>query len=191
MWSIAEIAVRDGVSKPTVSVRVKRFVEQHGLTVERDEQGRVARVNVAQYDTLRGNYSDPSKAQAPTPTQTGAPDAVDIRSSESYDEALRQKTWLETERRRIELDQIKGRLVEASIVAEGYDKAASVIQDVLNALEDMADDLAAVVGREGARGLAPALRKLGVELQGKICAALRVEANALRAGISDDAEKSP
>lgn len=183
MWSVAEIAARDNVSKPTVSVRVKRFVEQHGLTVERDAQGRVARLNVAEYDALRGRYDDPSKSQA------SASSAADIRSSESYDEALRQKTWLETERRRIELDQIKGRLVDAAAVAEGYDKAAAVIQDVLSALEDMADDLAAIVARDGARGLAPALRKLGGEIQGKICATLRIEANALRAGVSDDAEK--
>lgn len=191
MWSIAEIAARDGVSKPTVSVRVKRFVEQHGLAVERDEQGRVARLNVAEYDALRGQYADPSKMQAAPPSAASTPARDDIRSSESYDEALRQKTWLETERRRIELDQIKGRLVDAAAIADGYDRAAGVIQDVLGALEDLADDLAAVVGRDGARGLAPALRKLGGELQGKICAALRTEARAIRASISDDAPERP
>ena len=127
MWSIAEIAARDGVSKPTVSVRVKRFVEQHGLAVERDEQGRVARLNVAEYDALRGQYADPSKMQAAPPSAASTPARDDIRSSESYDEALRQKTWLETERRRIELDQIKGRLVDAAAIADGYDRAAGVI----------------------------------------------------------------
>jgi hypothetical protein len=46
MVSIARIAKRDGVSKPTVLICVKRFVEHHRLTVERDAQGRVAAVNV-------------------------------------------------------------------------------------------------------------------------------------------------
>jgi DNA-binding transcriptional ArsR family regulator len=48
MLSIGDIAQRDGVSKPAVSRKVKQLVEQHGLTVERDGQERVARVNVAE-----------------------------------------------------------------------------------------------------------------------------------------------
>ena len=89
MLSIGEIAARDGVSKPAVSRKVGQLVERHGLTVERDGQGRVARVNVAEYDHLRGRFDDPSKVQAPAapiPSATQKP-------GETYDEALRQRTW--------------------------------------------------------------------------------------------------
>lgn len=188
MWSVAQVAARDGVSKPTVSVRVKRFAERHGLTVERDAQGRVARFNVAEYDALRGRYDDPSKAQAPKPQ---AATVIEMAQSESYDEALRQKTWLETERRRIELETIKGRLVETGPVAEGYDRAAAAIADVLATFDDHADDIAAIVAREGARGLGPALKRLAVDMQGKICAVLRAEAAALRAAMTEGESDKP
>jgi hypothetical protein len=187
MWTIAQVADRDGVSKPVVSVRVKRFVEQHGLTVERDGQGRVARLNVAEYDALRGRYDDPSKAQAPS----SRPPADEQPQSESYDEALRQKTWLETERRRIDLDQIRGKLVETASVAEGYDRAASAIREVLDRLDDHADDLAAVVARDGVRGLHTALKRLGADILGDIAEAIDAEARKLRAAIVEDVPNRP
>lgn len=182
MWTIAQIAERDGVSKPGVSVRVKRFSEQHGLTVERDLQGRVAFVNVAEYDALRGRYDDPSKAQGPKPKGS-----LTAAENESYDEALRQKTWIETESRRIALDTLKGKLVETLTVVEGYDRACGVIQDILGRMEDHADDLAATVTKEGARGLGPALKRLGATMLQDIADALRGEAQKLRSAITEDA----
>ncbi len=62
MLTLGEIAARDGVSSPSVCVRVKRFVERHGLSVERDAHGRVSRVNVAEYDALRAKFGASSKA---------------------------------------------------------------------------------------------------------------------------------
>ncbi|MCW2276365.1 hypothetical protein GJ654_18735 [Rhodoblastus acidophilus] len=183
MWSIAQIAARDGVSKPTVSIRVKRFVEQHDLAVERDARGNVVAVNVAQYDALRGRFDDPSKAQQPKPQErTELP-----KDGESYDEALRQKTWLETERRRIDLETIKGKLVDTQAVAEGYDRAATVILDVLGRLEEQADDLAAIVAKDGVRGLAPVLKRVAAEFSAEMVRALKTEANNLRASIVEDA----
>jgi hypothetical protein len=184
MWTIFQVAERDGVSKPTVSIRVKRFVEQHDLTVERDSQGRVARLNVAEYDALRGRYDDPSKAQAPQ-KQTQAP------NNESYDEALRQKTWIETESRRIALDTLKGRLIETASVVEGYDRTVGIVLDVIARIEDHADDLAAVVTKEGARGLAPALKKLGAVLLKEIAEVLLGEAKTLRQTVVDEVPQNP
>ena len=184
MWSIAQIAERDGVSRPTVSIRVKRFIEQHDLTVERDSQGRVAFLNVAEYDALRGRFDNPSKSQEPNKKEL-APD------NESYDEALRQKTWIDTESRRIALDTLKGKLVETASVVEGYDRTAGIVQDVIARIEDHADDLAAVVTKEGARGLAPALKKLGAALLQEIAAALRGEAQKLRQAIVEEAPQNP
>ena len=181
MWSIAEIAHRDGVSKPTVSIRVKRFIEQHGLTVERDSAGRVAFLNVAEYDALRERFRNPSKAQV-----AAVRVAHDIAiASESYDEALRQKTWLETERRRIDLDQIRGKLVDTLSVAEGYDRVSAIVGDAVDRLEERADDLAAVVANDGVRGLHAALRGVSRALRAEIASALHGEAARLKAGIAE------
>ncbi len=179
MWSVAQVAGRDGVSRPTVSIRVKRFVEQHGLTVERDAQGRVARFNVAEYDALRGRYDDPSKAQAPRQSAE-----LDTQLGESYDEALRQKTWLETERKRIDLDQIKGKLVDAQSVAEGHDRAAAIVVDVIDRIDDHEDELAPIVVKDG---LGLALKRLKSLMRRDIADQLRSEARRLRAAITEDA----
>jgi hypothetical protein len=47
MWTVSEIAARDGVSKQAVSKKVGALVDI-GLTVERDEQGRVKKLNVVE-----------------------------------------------------------------------------------------------------------------------------------------------
>jgi len=166
MSSIAEIARRDGVSKPTVSNKVKRLVEQHGLTVERDGQGRVAAVNVAEFDYLLNRYSDPSKAQAPARDEPVAP------NNESYDEALRLKTWHEAERKRLELAQMAGELVRAAEIRDAIAASAVTIAQIVDRLPNAADDLAAAVAREGSHGLRVALKKLAVSMREEIARAL-------------------
>jgi len=182
MWSVAQVAERDGVSKPTVSIRVKRFVEQHGLTVERDAQGRVARLNVAEYDALRGRYDDPSKAQAPRSRGDS-----DESTNETYDEALRQKTWLETERRRIDLDVVRGKLVDTESVAQGHDRGASVVIEAIERIDDHEDDLAPIIKTAG---LGVALKRLKILMRREIADALRAEARRLRAGVTEDAGRT-
>ncbi|WP_075380573.1 phage tail tip lysozyme [Methylobacterium phyllosphaerae] len=121
MLTIAELAARDGVSKPTVSIAVKKLIERAGLTVERDAQGRVARVNAAEYDHLRGRYGDPSKAQAPARADAPAadpPPTAPIKAADGYDEALRQKTWIDAETRRLDLNEKRGNLVRRDRVTE-------------------------------------------------------------------------
>ena len=186
MWTVSQIADRDGVSKQAVSKQVSRLVDS-GLAVERDRQGRVCAVNVAQYDGLRDRFGDPSKAQAPR--RPAAFEAFQCDPKESYDEALRQKTWHEAERRRLDLDLQKGRLIETAAVAEGYDLAAAQIHDILGRLDDRADDLAAIVAREGVRGLQSALKRLGSDLLADVSRALAAEASRLRAGGARDADE--
>ena len=93
LLSIRQLADRDGVSVPTISAKVKRLVEKHGLAVERDHLGRVSAVNAAEFDHWLGRYSDPSKAQAQAPERRSI-----VADGETYDEALRLKTWHEAER---------------------------------------------------------------------------------------------
>ena len=172
MWAIKQVAERDGVSKQAVSKRVKRLVDQHGLAVERNAQGAITALNVAEYDHLNGRYSDPSKAQAPR-----LPDAT--VQSESYDEALRQKTWHEAERRRIELDELKRRLVRVDEVLPALDDCADAIVLTVDSLPSLADDLAAAVAREGIHGLRVELRKIAADMRKNIAKALTAVAKTM------------
>jgi DNA-binding transcriptional ArsR family regulator len=152
MLSVGEIATRDGVSKPAVSRKVKQLVEKHGLTVERDERGRVSRVNVAQYDHLRQRTDDPSKAQAPKL----APDLPN--PNQSYDEALRQKTWIEAERARLRLEEERGELVRVAKFAEAATVCGQEIARIEQRLVNRADEHCAIALKEGPHGLRSAYR---------------------------------
>lgn len=180
MLSIAQIAERDRVSKPTVSNHVKRLVEKHGLRVERDGQGRVARLNVAEYDALRNRFADPSKVQAPAAERGSA------YGDDSYDEALRRKTFYEAEKRRLELDQLRGRMIDATGVADALDRASDAAKEPLAALEDYADDVAAAVARDGARGARAELVRIGAAIIASQFAAFEAEAKKLRASIREE-----
>jgi len=181
MLSIAGIAERDGVSKPAVSRKVKQLVADHGLLVERDQQGRVAAVNVAQYDELRGRFGDPSKAQAPVQT-LALPQPV--AASETYDEALRQKTWIEAERSRMRLAQEKGELVEAAALAAALAECGGKITRVVDRLLGQCDDMAAAVGKDGVHGLRVLVKKIIFQLKSDIASEL--ESVAAKGAAADD-----
>lgn len=155
MLSIPQIAERDGVSKQAVSRKVKQLVEDHGLAVERDNQGRVALINAAQYDFLRNRYADPSKAQAP---RAGAPAEEAAAVGESYDEALRQKTWITTEQERLKLGEMRGALVKKAELVEAVTRCGAEIAQIERRDIASADDLALIALREGANGIRRALK---------------------------------
>ena len=157
--SIADLAARDGVSKPGVSRKVKQLVAKHSLQVERDGQGRVSGVNVAQYDELRSRFGDPSKAQAPQ-SAVGPAQDVPPATNETYDEALRQRTWIEAERARIKLATEMGDLVPSAGVADAQARCGEEISRIVDRLLNDVDEMAAAVGREGVHGLRVLIKKI-------------------------------
>lgn len=167
MWSVSQIAERDGVSRQAVSKKVKSLVDKQGLSVERDSQGRIQAVNVAEYDHLCGRYGDPSKAQAPRRDSLR-----ELPEGESYNEALRQKTWHEAEKRRIELDELKKQLVRVDRLKDAISQVGEDIVRVLDRLPNATDDLAAAVTREGTHGLRVALKNLAVKMRQDVAQAL-------------------
>ena len=167
MMTLADLARRDGVSKPTVSAKVKRLCQQHGLEVERDHLGRVSAINVAHYDSLLERTSDPSKAQGPQ-----RPAAAVVPASETYDEALRQKTWHEAERKRIDLERQKGSLVEVARVADAAVTCATTITRTIDRLPNAADDIAAAVARDGAHGVRVLLKTIAAKMRADVADAL-------------------
>src|SRR5262249_32307568 len=135
MWKISAIAERDGISKQAVSKHVKRLIDHHSLTVERSGSGKIAAVNVAEYDHLREKVGDPSKAQAPP--RSSQP----IAPNETYDEALRQKTWIETERACLLLAEAKGQLVRLDRMKEALARCGAEIAATIDRLPNASDDI--------------------------------------------------
>lgn len=165
MWPVSRIAERDGVSKQAVSKRVRELIERHDLMVERDGRGNVVSVSVAHYDHLRSRYGDPSKAQAPdrqdAPEGAAPPARLDPRAaSDGYDEALRQKTWIDAETRRFALNELRGNLVRRDRVEDALRLCAEVIARPFEQLPQEADELADAYERHGLHGLRQALKAL-------------------------------
>jgi len=176
MWSIAQIAERDGVSKQAVSKKARRLAQSHGLTTTRDLQGRIATINVVEYDHIRGLVDDPSKARtdrrAPDKLQGLTPPSAVV--GETYDEALRQKTWYEAERSRLRLEEEKRQLVRVDELTDAVVDIASSIVRIVDRLPGRADELMLAFERDGVAGLR---------------AALKIAASRMRDDISSEMER--
>jgi len=154
MLSIADLAARDGVSKPAVSRRVKQLRDL-GLHVELDGQGRVALVHSVQYDELKARVADPSKAQAPAASLPPP-----VANGETYDEALRQKTWTEAERAKLRLLEEQGRVVRTDKLADALTECGERIVRAVDRFMGGVDDMAAAVAKDGTAGLRIEVKKL-------------------------------
>lgn len=155
MLSIGEIAARDRVSKPGVSRRVSQL-RLRGLEVEIDTQGRVAKVNSVQYDELRQRFADPSKAQAPKPPDQPLNPLI----SESYEEALRRKTWADATRAELRLREEQGQVVHTDKLADALAQCGERIVRAVDRLMAAVDDMAVAVAKDGVAGLRGEMKKL-------------------------------
>lgn len=186
MMTITEIAARDAVSKPTVSVKVKQLIEAHGLAVERDVRGRVARVNVAHYDHLREKFGNAIRAQAPRPASAhggelplpGGAAGVGGSSEESLEAAQRKRAWIEAERAEMRLAEDRAELVRVARIAESLRECGGKIAHIVDRLPHAADDLAAAVGRDGSHGLRVALKTIAQQMREDIASSLAAIADA-------------
>lgn len=165
MLSIAALAARDGVSRPAVSRKVKQLVADHGLYVERDGQGRVAGVNVAEYDHLRGRVDDPSKAQARRGKGR-------VPAGETYDDAIRQKTWIEAERSKMRLAQEKGELVLVSELQAAVAICGEAVVLSIGRFVFFAEDMAAAYERDGLHGLQTMVKAVIFKMRREVADAL-------------------
>lgn len=170
MMSIAEIATRDGVSKPTVSVAVKRLVERHNLTVRRDRQGRVALVNVAQYDRLRGAHGDLGKAQTPAAVaaRSGEPDHGRPSSDPVYTREQTRNMAYSAELKRLDIEERLGRLVPVDRVREDAQRVAAPIVSAMERLPNRAEEVVAAVQRDGLAGARTWLKSLVHDLRNEV-----------------------
>jgi len=167
MWSMGQIAERDKVSKQAVSKTVQRLVQDHGIPVERDSRGRIAKVSLAHYDHHRGFFGNSAK----TPTRPEEPDEGTGNNS-SRDEALRLQAWLDLQRKRVAHQEDAKQLLRADRYRDALALAGRTIQSEINRLPNKADDLAMAVGKNGPHGARMALRQIAAEINTRIADAL-------------------
>jgi hypothetical protein len=176
MWSIKQIAARDGVSKQAVSKKVKALAADHGLQIERDGRNRIVAVNVAAYDHLRGKFGDPSHAQAPDnppadETPAPVPDS-DSKSADSFNEAKRQLAWIDAERARMRFAEEKKQLVRLAGVLEAVSDCGIDIARLINRLPAIADEITAACGGDNSHGARTLLKSTAQKLLADISAAM-------------------
>jgi hypothetical protein len=172
MWSIGQIAERDGVSKAAVSKMVAKLVREHQLPVRRDGRDRVVALSVADYDHHRAFFGSSEQDQTPGGEALTLSHPLEMPTSESRDEALRQKAWMEVRRQRLEDAKEAGRLVRSDTLSEGLARAGRIIQSEVGRIANRADDIALAVSKEGTSGARLALRRLAEEINERIADAL-------------------
>lgn len=183
MLAVSEIAKRDGISRQAVSKRVKDLVSTHGLTVRRGLSGVVLAVNVVQYDLLRERYGDQSQVRVrkdPTSVPPGPP----VVDSRSYDEATRRRAWLEMEKRRLEVAELRGQLLRKDRYEEAVGACGDELIRVIEQLPQKADALAVELGCDDVHSVRRALKQLARELRGDL--AKKFEALAAAAPEMDE-----
>lgn len=161
MWTIPQIAERDGVTKQAVSKTVQKLIEAHALPVNRDGRGRVSAVSLAHYDHLQSRFTNPAKrepAAAPKP----------IAQTDSFDEARRQEAWLKVTREKLLQQERLGQLIRKDFAADGLVAAGREVQAIINRLPNLADDLALAVSKDGVHGARLLLRDKAFALNSEI-----------------------
>jgi hypothetical protein len=170
MWSITQIAARDGVSKAAVSKTVKKLVEVSPDTpVERGGQGQVMGVSLAHYDHYRQRFTNPAKATAPIRTAVDAAlptgqarNAID--PSDTFEEARRQSEWLKVGREKIRHQEDCGQLVRRDRIDASLSSAGAELQAIIRRLPNRTDDIAMAVSKEGVHGVRVLLRQIAFEI---------------------------
>lgn len=165
MWSISQIAARDGVSKPAVSKTVKKLIEDRPETpVERGGQGQVMKVSLAHYDHYRQRFVNPAKASAPIRPIVPAASVPPINPSDSFDEARRQSEWLKVGREKIRHQEECGQLVRRDRLEDGHRAIGAELLSIIRRLPNRADDIALAVSKEGVHGVRVLLRQIAFEI---------------------------
>jgi len=173
--SVTELALVKGVSKQAISARLQRW-EAQGLIrtgTRRGKRNTVEKtVSLAEYDTVAGEVSDPSKVQGHATRAAIAADAAGALDDEvarnldghgagaaadpTLNRELTRKAGYDADLKEMQLRKQRGELLEIEGVRTSMERCAEAIVRDVDQLPAFADDLAAAV----ASGGVPALREL-------------------------------
>lgn len=175
MWSIAQIAARDGISKAAVSKAAKKLLDDRPDTpVERGSQGQVLRLSLAHYDHYRQRHVNPAKATAPLRSSDGpmfdfrqptaTPPLQPYRDEESFEEARRQSEWLKVGREKLRRQEEAGQLLRKDQTEQGVALVGAALQAIIRRLPNRADEIALAVSKEGVHGVRVLLRSIAFDI---------------------------
>lgn len=173
--SVTELALVKGVSKQAISARLQRW-EAQGLIrtgTRRGKRNTVEKtVSLAEYDTVAGEVSDPSKVQGHATRAAIVADAAGALDDEvarnldgqgagaaadpTLNRELTRKAGYDADLKEMQLRKQRGELLEIEGVRSSMERCAEAIVRDVDQLPAFADDLAAAV----ASGGVPALREL-------------------------------
>ncbi|MBY5804095.1 hypothetical protein HFN52_10845 [Rhizobium leguminosarum] len=183
MYSVAQIADRDKVSKQAISKAVKKLLDERPETpVVRGNQGQVLQVSLAHYDEYRQRFVNPAKATAPIRSISTGANGGPVDPSDSFDEARRQNEWLKLGRERIKHQEDLKQLVRKDKLDEANRIVAREIQNIVKRLPNNADQIALAVSKEGVHGVRVLLRTIAFDLGNAIADRL--------VGLSDEAPET-
>ncbi len=156
MWSAAEIAARDGVSKQAVSKSVQSIIAMNpNVPTEQDTRGRITKISLAHYDHYRERFMNPAKMATPILKQTDA---------DSFEEARRLNEWMKLQREKVRHEEECLQLMRSDKVNDAITLAKREIAIIIDRLPNYADELAKIVAKEGVHGVRVALRKITFDL---------------------------
>ncbi|WP_107341043.1 hypothetical protein [Agrobacterium pusense] len=184
MWSIAQIAARDGVSKAAVSKTVKKLADDRPETpIERGSQGQVTAVSLAHYDHYRQRHVNPAKASAPLRMVDGSPEGrigyePPVKDESSFEEARRQSEWLKVGREKIRHQEDCGDLLRKDKTEQAVTLIGGAIQSIIKRLPNRADTISLAVSKEGVHGARVLLRQIAFEISNEIADELEAIAEA-------------
>jgi DNA-binding MarR family transcriptional regulator len=167
MCTPAQVAARDGTTPQRVTKWVRKLAANGQIEVERDDRGRIARFSVAQFDRLYERHRDPTKVRTkPRTLHTARTDSDE--GAESLAEARRRVTWLDVERRRLELAERKAELVSVESVVAATHTCGAIMVEAIEGLAGCAEDLHVAAHRDGEQGVRILLKKIAHDMRTKI-----------------------
>jgi hypothetical protein len=189
VWlSISDLARSLGRDKAGVSRRVARFEEQRLLETRVGESGQKL-VNRAEFDRVASETVDAvqeangraakrrSEQAKPNGSSTAASPVAEADMGDasvgpvlSHQQA--RKTQIGADIAQLQLDELKGLLVRAADIAAGAAmQGETLARRIDQMLPEWADELAAVVAKDGTSGLRAALKGKARELRGALAEA--------------------
>ncbi|WP_421477511.1 hypothetical protein [Agrobacterium tumefaciens] len=144
------------MTKQAVSKTIQAILtNMKNVPVERDGRGRVLRISLAHYDHHRERFMNPAKMTA-TPKENPF-------QGDSFEEAKRQAEWMKVSREKIRFEDEVSNLFRADKVTEALNLIRDEINPIFHRLPNHAEELAAIVAKEGVHGARIALRKIAFD----------------------------
>ncbi len=176
VWiTVADLARRKGITRQSVSERVKRLAADGLLNVR--QEGRSKLINLAQYDRAVGDVGDPAKEAGRDTKAADADPSVDPKNSAYRDATTRDRQY-SADLKYLELQERLGKLVPLAQIEEAAIRAAEATIKIVDRLPSRSDDLASAVARDGGAGARAVMKEITREMRQAIADAMSILAGA-------------